>query len=182
MKVRTVLLSSAMLLVLSCLAPDITGRGIARAESSPHAQCAGPGGVLFPAVPLKKPGLCLGDVCQEVKLARMVNESRRSQGLPPIPVSRSLTMVAQAHVRWRSEPAPTVPRPPRAELQPAQLVKPGRKRQWPVTPRTTCTGRACAANRTRLLKVFTTATGYEIVFRGQRIQGYRGSCSQRLAT
>ena len=60
MKVRTVLLSSAMLLVLSCLAPDITGRGIARAESSPHGQGAGPGGVLFPRSASEEAGFVSG--------------------------------------------------------------------------------------------------------------------------
>ena len=111
MNVRSVLLSSAMLLVLSCLAPDGTGRGLVRAESSPHDKVQVLVASYFPAVPPKKPGLCLGD--EEVKLARLVNESRRSQGLPPIPVSRSLTMVAQAHVRdlqWNSPDMGTDPR------------------------------------------------------------------------
>ena len=71
MNVRTVLLSSAMLLVLSCLAPDGTGRGLVRAESSPHDKVQVLVASYFPAVPPKKPGLCLGD--EEVKLARLLN-------------------------------------------------------------------------------------------------------------
>ena len=35
----------------------------------------------------------------EVALARMVNDYRADNGLPPVPVSRSLNAVAQAHVR-----------------------------------------------------------------------------------
>lgn len=34
---------------------------------------------------------------EEVELARLVNEYRRANGLPPVPVSRSLTLVAGLH-------------------------------------------------------------------------------------
>lgn len=42
------------------------------------------------------PGTCL--TAQEAELARLVNDYRNATGLPDVPVSKSLTHVAQAHV------------------------------------------------------------------------------------
>lgn len=36
---------------------------------------------------------------EEAELARLVNDYRRSNGLPPVPISRSLTLVAGLHAR-----------------------------------------------------------------------------------
>ena len=50
-----------------------------------------------------EPGSCL--TAEEIRLASLVNQCRRALGLPDITVSRSLTMVAQSHVRdlhWNS--------------------------------------------------------------------------------
>lgn len=44
-----------------------------------------------------EPGSCLNS--EEVKLAALVNEYRRANGLADVPLSRSLSMVAQYHVR-----------------------------------------------------------------------------------
>lgn len=35
----------------------------------------------------------------EIELANLVNDYRRANGLPPVPLSRSLTLVAERHVR-----------------------------------------------------------------------------------
>jgi uncharacterized protein YkwD len=43
------------------------------------------------------PGVCLST--EEVELARLINEHRRAHGLPDAPLSRSLSYVAQVHVR-----------------------------------------------------------------------------------
>ena len=42
----------------------------------------------------------------EAELARMINDYRAQEGLPPVPVSRSLNAVAEAHVRDLMEHRP----------------------------------------------------------------------------
>jgi hypothetical protein len=51
----------------------------------------------YPTPSPGEPGYCLTD--EEFKLVRLINEYRVSSGLPAAPLSRSLTMVAQWHVR-----------------------------------------------------------------------------------
>jgi uncharacterized protein YkwD len=49
------------------------------------------------AAPPSGPGTCL--TAEENSLARLINDYRKSVGLPPAPISKSLTMVAQYHVQ-----------------------------------------------------------------------------------
>jgi len=71
------------------------------------ANVANPGGgkrVFLPLInnPSTTPSKGNPEICltpEEYKLAKLVNEYRRSVGLPDVPLSRSLTMVAQYHVK-----------------------------------------------------------------------------------
>ncbi|HWQ12419.1 MAG TPA: CAP domain-containing protein [Roseiflexaceae bacterium] len=58
-----------------------------------------------------RPGSCLND--EEAELVRLVNAYRAEHGLPPVPVSRSLTTVAQLHVRDLQEHSPNSGADPR---------------------------------------------------------------------
>lgn len=85
-------LALALVLVLLFAAP-------ANPESRASADC-GSG----TDRPFSAPGECLSE--EEADLARMINELRRSNGLAPLPVSRSLTQVAQWHVIDLEENSP----------------------------------------------------------------------------
>lgn len=77
-------LALALLLVLLIAAP-------AYPESRASADCGAGTDRPFAA-----PGECLSE--EEAELARLINEARRSHGLAELPISRSLTQVAQWHV------------------------------------------------------------------------------------
>jgi hypothetical protein len=69
-----------------------------------------------PPAPTQPPaagGVCLSN--EEADLARRVNAYRAENGLPAVPVSRSLTIVAQAHVRDLQEHRPDQGADPRGQ-------------------------------------------------------------------
>jgi len=78
-------------------------------RGGPSAPPAQPAPTPVPPAPTRlpdasRPGACLSD--EEAELVRLINEYRAASGLPPVPVSRSLTTVAQLHVRDLQEHRP----------------------------------------------------------------------------
>jgi len=101
---RTVFLAGILLLLAGLLwQPPAMAQASPAAESTPEVGCTNYK-VYLPLIaraptspPAQQSGACLSE--EEVKLGNLINQYRAEKGLKPIAFSRSLTQVAQAHVR-----------------------------------------------------------------------------------
>ena len=96
---------------------DVASDSNERLDSEPQKReedaAAGPADRGATGVTSDAAAVCLSD--KEAELARLVNEYRATKGLPAVPVSKSLTLVAQQHVWDSNTNGNNWPAPPAGE-------------------------------------------------------------------